>query len=86
MGQTVTTPERRRPTARVVTSTLAVLVALVAAFGIWWQSTAEERALRELAEILYARCLVDALTAPTPAESDVIMQRCERTAAELGLN
>ena len=86
MGQTVTTPKPPRPTARVVTSALAVLVAALAVFGVWWQSPADDRALREIAELLYARCLVDAATAPTPQASEVILERCDRTRRQAGLD
>jgi hypothetical protein len=66
---------------------VAIAAALIACAlaGWWWQDTADDRALREIVEILYTECLVDAATAPTPAESELIMQRCDRLHDQAGM-
>ena len=65
----------RRP-RRILAIAAAVVVLALVAGGVWWRSTADERAWRELASELQAQCIARAVTGPA-ADTDAAIEKCQ---------
>ena len=57
---------------------VGVAIAVFIAGIVYWRATADERARKDIAEMLYSQCLANAITSNlTDAQSDAAIAKCD---------